>query len=117
VKRVFCFYVLPKVPHLPIHAKSNVSRFIVSKSKNEEKRWEEFKQEFKKAIEKDKARTKQERRAWLDTLPEHVPPPTGDRVKVIFFEGNRRPRGKGKRAANGYSPAIMGILQRSLYRN
>jgi hypothetical protein len=69
----------------------------MSKIKDEEKRWEEFERELKKAIAKDKARTKQERQAWLDTLPEYIPPPTEDRVKVIFFEGRSRPKGKRKR--------------------
>jgi hypothetical protein len=69
----------------------------MSTIRDEEKRWEEFERELKKAVAKDKARTKQERQAWLDTLPEYVPPPTGDRVKVIFFEGKKRPGGKKKR--------------------
>jgi hypothetical protein len=71
-------------------------RFFMSKIKDEEKRWEEFEREFKKVVAKDKARTKPERQAWLDTLPEHVPPPTGERVKVIFFGERSGPRGKRK---------------------
>ncbi len=57
----------------------------MSRAKDEQKRWKEFERELEKAIAKDEAMTKQERQAWLDTLPEYVPAGTGNTVKVIFF--------------------------------
>jgi hypothetical protein len=32
-----------------------------------------------------KRMTEQDYQSWLDTLPEHVPPPTGKMARVIFF--------------------------------
>ena len=66
----------------------------MSKAKDEKRRWKEFERELLAAIEKDKTLTEEKRQAWLDTLPEHVPPPEGNMVEVIFFEGKRRTKGK-----------------------
>ena len=56
----------------------------MSKARGKEKFWRDFERELAEAIEQDKAKTKQERRAWLDTLPEFVAP-EGNMVRVIFL--------------------------------
>jgi len=60
-------------------------RFFMSIVRGEEKCWKVFESELKKAIAKDKTMTKQERQAWLDSLPEFVPPSERNMVKVIFI--------------------------------
>ena len=60
------------------------------KAEAEEKRWSDFERELAEAVAKDMAVTKRERQAWLDTLPEHVWPGPGRRVRVIFFKGKRQ---------------------------
>ena len=69
----------------------------MSKARDKEELWQEFERELAEAIAKDKAMTKKERRVWIDTLPEHVPPAVGGRVKVIFFEGKRQGKTNKKR--------------------
>jgi hypothetical protein len=68
-------------------------RFFMPKAKAEEKRWKDFERELTEAVKKDKTRTKQERQAWLDKLPEFVAP-EGNMVKVVFFGANKRSGGK-----------------------
>jgi hypothetical protein len=62
----------------------------MSKTKSEERRWKEFERQLEEAIKKDEAMSEEQRRAWLDTLPEHVPPPTGKMVTVIFMGADKR---------------------------
>jgi len=69
----------------------------MSKASAKEEFWQDFERELEEAVEKDKAKTKEERRVWIDTLPEHVPPAVGGRVKVIFFEGKRQGKTNKKR--------------------
>jgi len=61
----------------------------MSKARDKEKFWQEFERELAEAIAKDKAKTKEERRVLLDTLPEFAPPAAGGRTKVVFFEETR----------------------------
>jgi hypothetical protein len=61
----------------------------MSRAKVGEKRWEEFERQLEKAIKKDEAMAEEEHLAWLDTLPEYIPPPTGNRVKVIFMGASK----------------------------
>ena len=73
----------------------------MSKARGKEKFWQEFERELAEAIEKDKAKTKKERRVWLDRLPEHMPIMKGSTVKVIFIGTGKdscgRPRESGGR--------------------
>lgn len=55
-----------------------------------EKQWAEFERELEKAMAEDKRMTEQEYQAWLDTLPEHIPPYRKNRKRDFLWKDYRK---------------------------